>query len=72
MAHHDPDFLYIWQPVSPEGQAYAPGGTKSILPGVARPKTASEAEALRLWLADGDDLDHAFLYGLKILIDEGK
>jgi hypothetical protein len=39
---------------------------------VNRQEAASEAEALQRWLADGGDLDFAFLYGLEIVVGDGK
>jgi fatty acid desaturase len=72
MTYHDPDFLYTWQQGSPERRTGAPEGYEGQLAGIAWQETASEAEALRRWLADGGDLDSAFLYGLHIIVDEEK
>lgn len=66
----DPDFLLTWRPVSRKRQAYEPEGDEVNLARAKLQAAASEAEALRLWLAAGGDLDRAFLYDLDILVDD--
>jgi len=67
---HDPDFLYTWRRASLERRAYAPEGDGENLSRTQWPEAASEAEALRRWLAAGGDLDCAFLYGLEIIVGD--
>ncbi len=67
---HDPDFLYTWRHVSLERHARVPEVCAVNLSRATRQEAASEAEALRLWLADGGDLADASLYGLEIVVDD--
>ena len=67
-SQHDPDFLYTWRRASLERQVYAPEGDGVKLARVTGQEAASEAEALRRWLAAGGGLDCAFLYGLEIIV----
>jgi hypothetical protein len=71
-SQYDPDFLYTWRQASLERQACEPEGYGVKLSRVNRQEAASEAEALQRWLADGGNLDLAFLYGLEIVVGDGK
>lgn len=67
---YDPDFLLTWRRASSEGQACGSEGDGANLSRAQWPEAVSEAEALRLWLAAGGDLDLAFLYGLEIIVGD--
>ena len=70
VSQHHPDFLYMWRQASFEKQAgelQVYGANRSR---ATRKEIASEAEALRLWLADGGDLSDASLYGLEIIVGD--
>jgi hypothetical protein len=69
-SQHNPDFLYTWRRALLERQTCEPEGDAVKFPRATGQEATSEAEALHRWLADGGDLDCAFLYGLEIIVGD--